>query len=112
MGNEHRKRRKSFHLYLLDSEYEILKQKAERVGMTKTEFVRNIIIFGNASRSEKMDMDDLKKWLYELNRIGNNINQVAYKVNANAMVSENNFKNLQEEYINLLTLFEDIAFGR
>jgi len=112
MAEENRIRKKQFLIHLMKEEMELLESKSENAGMTKTEFIRNIITFGNTSSGEKMDKQDIKQWLYELNRIGNNINQIAYHVNYNSCVGENDFEQLKDEYIRILGLFEDIAFGR
>jgi len=109
MGEEHRKRERHFKLWLFDEEMEILNEKALAASMSKSEYVRNVILFGAARGKTNFSREDAKKIVYELNRIGNNINQIAYQANYNCAVSENNFFSLKNEFIKLLGEFETIA---
>jgi hypothetical protein len=82
MGEDTRIRRRQFKLHLLEDEMLLLERKANQATMTKTEFVRRVILYGQANGDTLFSKEDAERIVYELNRIGNNINQIAYRVNA------------------------------
>ncbi len=60
-----------------DDEYNQLKEKADELGISLSTYIRKKTL-GNRERiSTKCD----KKLLYEINRIGNNLNQIAKHCN-------------------------------
>ena len=77
MANENRNRKNGFFVYMLDEEKQVLEKKAEKANMSKSEYIRNVILFGAARRATKFSTEDTREIIYELNRIGNNINQRA-----------------------------------
>lgn len=111
MSNEHRKRTKHFNLFLLDEEMEILNDKAAAANMSKTEYIRNVVLFGAARRRTNFASADADKISHELNRIGNNINQIAYQANSKCAVDENDFFWLREEFTHFLAAFERFVIG-
>lgn len=110
MSEKHRKRKNKFQLSLLDEEKELLEKKAFELNMTKTEYIRNLILFGYAGNKRKMDDEQFKKFLYEINRIGNNINQIAYNANAKGSTNQFELLSLTEQFHELLNLFEKFAY--
>ena len=48
---------------------------------------------------------DLKAVTYELNRIGNNINQIAHRVNMFSAISNDDFEELKKSYDALFGLY-------
>jgi len=105
----HRKSKTGFYTRLSAEELNILKDKASAVNMSRTEYIRNILLFGAARAKTNFNKEYADKLLYELNRIGNNINQIAYQANSSRSVSKNDFSNLYEEYNNLLACFENFV---
>lgn len=84
MGNGKRYRRRDFHVMLFDEELEILEAKAASFSMNKAEYVRDLILKGEVSRERKSRLAsdvEYRELLYEINRIGNNLNQIAYNSN-------------------------------
>lgn len=110
MGEEHRRRTKLFQIRLYEEEMQILNDKAKEFSMSKTEFVRNCILFGGVYSPEKMDKEDLKKFLYELNRIGNNINQIAYNTNAKKSTDKEDMISLIQEFKEFQKLYKKFAY--
>lgn len=106
-----RKRTKLFQLRLLEEEAEILEQKAQELKISKSKYLRDLLILGSqydASISKK-DNDIRKQWIYELNRIGNNINQIAYNANSKKSTNSKECLMLTEEVQSLLSLFSTIS---
>ena len=112
MGDEHRKRKNLFTLRLFDEEIAILDAKADEAGMNKSDFLRNMILFGAAHERTAFSKEDSKALIYELNRIGNNINQLAYLSNASHSVCDGNFEQLINDYFELLSVFENFVRGK
>ena len=70
---------------------------------------RSLILFGNAKKTNRNILSDEKflKLLYEINRIGNNINQIAYNSNLKKSTGKGEIKALSESYDSLLQLYSD-----
>ncbi len=75
-----------------DDEYNQLKAKADELDISLSTYIRKKTL-GNRERiSTKCD----KKLLYEINRIGNNLNQIAKHCNINKSVDKLVLKSLVE----------------
>jgi len=109
MANEHRKRKRKFSVYLDQHEFDLLEKKSIEAKTTKTNFVRNVILYGSARPETNFSDERARGLLYEINRIGNNINQIAYRVNSRGGVSEEEFYNLAAQYSELLGLYSELA---
>lgn len=81
---ENRKRDKTLTVRLTESEKALIEKKAKRANMNLTEY---IIAVSNKSKIKVAE--DTKPLLVELKRIGNNINQIAMKINSGAVSSYN-----------------------
>lgn len=109
MAEEHRKRTNKFQVYLYDKELEYLTQKAFDANMSKSEFIRKIILYGSAVERTNFTREDARSINYELNRIGNNINQLAYQANIRGNVTRNDFEILKNEFHDLLSVVGDFV---
>lgn len=87
----------------------MLEKKAAAHGMSKTDYVRDLILFGNAKETKQNILSDEKflKLLYEINRIGNNINQITYNSNLKKSTGKEEIKALPKSYDSLLQLYSD-----
>lgn len=112
MAEENRKRKRYFKVHLLDEELAILDAKADELEMSKSEYIRNIIVFGTAYKRSIFSKEETKEFIYEINRIGNNLNQIAYRANANKTIDEIDFQNLYDNYIELLGQFDYFVRGK
>lgn len=104
-----RLRSRMFPLRLLDEEYEVLEIKAQEAGMTKVELLRNLILYGAAHKRTVFSDEEAKAMRYELNRIGNNINQIALWANTMKKGDRGQFERLFDEYRTLLSEFNRIV---
>ena len=107
MAEHHRKRTRQFKVSLYDGEFEVLGRKAEKANLSKTDYVRNVILFGAAKDKTNFSKENAEKLCYELNRIGNNINQIAHQANLKCAVSENDFHVLKEQFKKVIRELEN-----
>lgn len=111
MAEKDRIRTEKYLLTLLPEEAEMLKKSAFEFGLSRAEYLRNIIVAGSVTgRHWTMNEEQGKQLLYEINRIGNNINQVAYNTNVQAYASHPDWEKLEQNYKELLKLFAEIPF--
>lgn len=92
MAEENRFRRNCIRVKLSDSEYDTIWQKSLASNLTLSDAIRSLIVFG-CIKPDGLDEKSqalvdkfnghLSQIVYEINRVGNNINQIAYNTNAN-----------------------------
>jgi hypothetical protein len=103
MGDEHRQKRKKFQFWLDDYVYDILCEKAAAARMNKTNFLAHLIVYGKVTVKDLAAIKDLSN---EINKIGVNINQIVYHVNARGGgVSEDELRELEYMMIEVQDLF-------
>jgi len=81
---ENRKRDKTLTIRLTESEKANIEKKAAKAKMNLTEY-----IIAASNKSKIKVAEDTTPLLIELKRIGNNINQIAMKINSGAISSYN-----------------------
>lgn len=110
MSEEHRMRKRKVYLRLFEEEFQILEDQCERFSMSKSEFLRNCILYGGVYSPERMEPEDLKNFLYELNRIGNNINQIAYNANSKKSTDREDMIALTNAFKEFQNLYKEFAY--
>lgn len=107
---EQRKRSETLTVRLTRTEKAAIAAKAKKANMNLTEYIIAL------SRDSRIAVPpDLKPLLTQLKRIGNNLNQIAWKVNAGAayVPGLNEVTEMQNELCRmLLALTEDAAWRR
>lgn len=104
-----RDRKSGFYLNLMQEEVKLLKKKSESYGMTRSEYLRNLIIFGSVRAQSKLSDSQFQDLLNELNHIGVNINQIARRVNEARNADREDFDLLVLYYEQLMNLFRKWA---
>lgn len=105
MSEKNRIRTNKVNVWLLDEELALLKKNSFELGLTQADYLRKLIVYGGmVGRQWTMDKEQGKKLLYELNKIGNNINQIAYNTNAKTFASHSDWEELKDNYFKLLEL--------
>lgn len=90
-----RTRNRRFSLWLSDKEFNYLTKQAEMAGLKKEPFIRKLIM---GIEILPRPPDNIAQLIREINAVGNNINQIARKVN-----TENSVNQAQlEEILHLL----------
>ena len=97
-------RTKKITIRLTSDEYLLLKQKANNLDITLSEYIRKKIL-GNR---EKIINKCTKELLYEINRIGNNLNQIAKHCNIRKSVDKLVLKELVDIEKRLNELMEQL----
>lgn len=100
-----RRKNKQFKFYADETEYQKIKKKVEKSGLTQQEYLlkcaldKNIIV-----------VEELKPLFLELKRQGVNLNQIAKAINSGEInhVSENTFKEYQELWQSLRQLIQKV----
>ena len=101
-----RKRKIQKKIYLDENENELIRRKMKKANKKNFgAFAREILLTGEINL---INFDEIKKLRYELNRIGNNINQIVKRANEDGKVEKSQlveilkFQNQLEEEINKL----------
>lgn len=89
-----RERKNELKIYLSDDEQYILEQKVKTSGMkSKSAFLRRQILYGFIY---DIDYSELREYNATLGRIGNNLNQIAKRMNATGNVYAADVKEVKE----------------
>jgi predicted ABC-type ATPase len=100
MGKKkYRLRDKQINIRVTDYEYALLQERMRKSGSASmTEFIIDAATNGFLIN---VDYSEIKTLSYELNRIGNNINQIAHRINSEGIVYKTEIKEVQE-YMELI----------
>ena len=98
--NENRKREKQIKFYVNEKEYDQIKKKVEKSKLKQQEY-----IIKSALNKKIIVIDGLKEILLELSREGNNLNQIAKKINEG---EQRDIKEMKNKLNNLWDLIEKI----
>ena len=102
-----RKRKKQLHVFLSEEEYEYLKYQADSIRFSVSNYVRAALFFNGitvVSNELKLDID---RTIYEMNKIGNNINQIAFNCNVKGSTEMEDVYRLKEQVRLLFEYFEN-----
>jgi len=78
--DENRERKIQLHVRLDEAEMAIVNEKFKASNhKTRSEFIRQLILYGMVF---KVDYNELQEMNYQLEKIGNNINQIAHRMNS------------------------------
>ena len=81
-----RKRNVEFHFMLTDAEASLLQTKAKKCGLSQQAFMRSLLY--NTPIKEQPSVD-FHTTIKSLEKIGDNMNQIAAKANANIRLASN-----------------------
>ena len=101
-----RERKNSIQFYLSDDEMTILEAKMrEAKTKNKSQFFRELLLYSNVYYVE---FDDIRHMNTELGRIGNNINQIAKKMNETGNVYKEDVAEVKERQERIWQLLKSI----
>lgn len=84
------------------SENRMLKEKAKESNSSEADFLRNCILNKNTDYVLRKEVLDI---LYELRKIGVNINQIAHIANSTNQIMDNKY---ETNYKELMTIIEEL----
>lgn len=99
------KKRGRFELRLSEEDREKLIRDAEKTGISESAYLRELI--NNNSPQSREDLQQIKQLVYEINKIGENINQITKHVNS-GFYSEHEKRKLFALMNTLVKYTEDI----
>ncbi|ELC8423396.1 plasmid mobilization protein [Clostridium perfringens] len=101
--SENRKRDKQIKFYVTEKEYKEIKKKVEKSKLKQTDY-----LIKSALNKKIIVVDGLKEILLELSREGNNLNQIAKKINEG---EQTDIKEMKKNLMELWDLIEKILKG-
>lgn len=104
-----RYRDKEVKFFVTENELEMIDQKAAVVELDRSKYLRKMAIEGIII---KRDFTQVEELVYEINKIGNNINQVARRANELEHVSSDDLKYLRKQLNSIYTQIENFYDGR
>ena len=111
MSEKERMRKEQLRVWLLEEEKQMLLKGAEECGLSQADYIRQLIMAaGITGRHWTMDKEQGMQIIYEINKIGTNINQIAYNTNAKTFAAHADWEELRENYFKLLRLIGRFPF--
>lgn len=101
--SENRKRDKQIKFYVTEKEYKEIKKKVEKSKLKQTDY-----LIKSALNKKIIVVDGLKEIILELSREGNNLNQIAKKINEG---EQTDIKEMKKNLMELWDLIEKILKG-
>ena len=99
-------RKRTFCMRIHEKEAAILDAKRDEFDMTKSEYLRNLILFAPAGERTKISSDYVTNMINKINCIGRRINEIAHAVNSRRTIVPADIDKLRLEYGELLVLYE------
>ena len=109
--NKKRNRNVGFHFFLSEQEAVLFEQKTKELGISKSQYIRNCILYGSTVKKTLLSDERADRIIYEMNRIGNNINQIARFVNKEHTVEADDYERIRKLVNALNDLLMDEVFG-
>lgn len=95
LNNENRFRSREIKFRVTDSEYMLIKERMKASDASSmNQYILKAAIDGYIIN---VDYSDFKKLIYEINKIGTNINQIAHKVNSQNQIYKTDIDELKDK---------------
>lgn len=101
--------KKRVEVYFDLDDYEKLQQRSSKAFLTVSEFIRKSSLEGEII---VYDMKTINQLIFEINKIGVNINQIARKVNQFDTIHKVDIQNLYQEFDELCHMLNQFLFDR
>lgn len=96
-------------IWLNQQEKNLLKEKAKKVGLTESEFLRSCI---KGYKIKEQPTEEIKNFQRDITGIANNINQIARIANSSRYISNNDLDYVQNKVIEFIMKFEKKVYSR
>ena len=104
-----RKRTIKQQIWLNQQEKNLLKEKAKKLGLTESEFLRSCI---KGYKIKEQPTEEIKNFQRDITGIANNINQIARIANSSRYISNNDLDYVQNKVIDFILKFEKKIYSR
>ncbi len=108
MGKKVRYRNKEIFIRVSPEEYDTIKEKAQLSNKNLSEYLREIAVTGVIINYEPFK---IKEVCAEINRVGNNINQVTKMAHERGGVIDEDVEELRSQYENLFNIVLEKVMG-
>lgn len=92
-------------LRISQEDKEKIKKRADSLGLTLSDFIRQSALYATVVQYKVLELNNL---VYEINKIGTNINQIAKICNQSQSVSPVALQNLQNRHSELYSLMTNV----
>lgn len=99
-----RKRKKKIEAFVNEEELSIVDQKARECDLNRSQYLRKVAL---GEPIVKVDMSYLNELIFELNKIGTNINQIAKHANSQGGIYKSDIKEMQEKMDKICEIIAD-----
>ena len=106
-----RLRKKKFSVLLFPEEYFILETKAQDEGITKSSYIRNMIVQGIDEITYKYTPEDAKILGDKLTEICNVLQKVEYRSFVHSSFYENDVIDMTDQLMRLICIVEDYVYS-
>ena len=96
-------------IWLNQQEKNLLKEKAKKVGLTESDFLRSCI---KGYKIKEQPTEEIKNFQRDITGIANNINQIARIANSSRYISNNDLNYIQNKVIDFILKFEKKVYSR
>ncbi len=96
-------------IWLNQQEKNLLQEKAKKVGLTESEFLRSCI---KGYKIKEQPTEEIKKFQRDITGIANNINQIAHIANGSRYIPNNDLDYVQKKVIDFIMKFEKKIYSR
>lgn len=96
-------------IWLNQQEKNLLKEKAKKVGLTESEFLRSCI---KGYKIKEQPTEEIKNFQRDITGIANNINQIACIANSSRYISNKDLDYVQNKVIDFILKFEKKVYSR
>lgn len=101
-------------MFINKKDFENFKEKAKKIGISQSAFLRELVLNTNYIENRELFkefLDTNKLLLDNMQRIGNNINQIAYHLNMNISQSDEEILVTMQSLRNLLNEYKDFVMN-
>jgi len=106
-----RLRNKKFSVWLFPEEYDILEMNAEKAEVSKSCYLRQMIIHGIDEITYKYTPEDSKILVNKLSEICNILQRIEYRIYVNGSAYEKDVLEMTEQMQELLRVVEDYVYS-
>ena len=110
MAEKNRIRTDRFSLTLLPEEKEILARNAEKFGLSRTEYIRRLVVFGEITGHPLLDPETGKELIQKLNRISESIKTISYNTSPELMAQHPEWSQMEKDYMEVLDMIGQLTY--